>query len=260
MFCMNFLDCIDMTIISRLVYDLFILWFHEGPPWSVDTRLPGAQRRLLFQKYLNGSRSIRKMRLDIFGTRRVHEHIHIIIIFYTISTKLFPQNKHRCTASNKSLTIQLCAATGNWLSSDVASGSRAFRLHPMHVRTFDVESMNEVTVQRAKYERRLEMDFSSFVKEGGVPQAWPFGQVARVMSCSGTSVWQAGQCSCSAAIAGSMENDAVRASDKAWASSDRSCGEPGSNDCTTSRRTNGISGAVKRAQRIRRESGLSAHW
>jgi len=144
MFCMNFLDCIDMTIISRLVYDLFILWFHEGPPWSVDTRLPGAQRRLLFQKYLNGSRSIRKMRLDIFGTRRVHEHIHIIIIFYTISTKLFPQNKHRCTASNKSLTIQLCAATGNWLSSDVASGSRAFRLHPMHVRTFDVESMNEL--------------------------------------------------------------------------------------------------------------------
>ena len=68
---------------------------------------------------------------------------------YMISTKLFPQNRQRCTDSSRSLTIQLLAARGTQLSSETGSGSRALRLHPMHVRTLGVESMNEVIVQRA---------------------------------------------------------------------------------------------------------------
>ena len=63
------------------------------------------------------------------------------------------QNKHRRTASNNSSTTHPRACKGNQVgcSGDdrIDSGRNAFLLHPIHVRTHDVERMNVVIEHRA---------------------------------------------------------------------------------------------------------------
>jgi len=112
----------------------------------------------------------------------------------------------------------------------------------MQVLTIEVDKMKEVTEQRAV--NAVEKKTCARGNMFHSPQEWPLGHVARVMSSSGTSVWQAGHSSCNPAIDGSITIAAFTLSDNASASRDRSTGDPASRDCTTTRRTNGTSDAA----------------
>ena len=134
---------------------------------------------------------------------------------------------------------------GSQLSSTAElcdTGRSALRLQPMQVLTIEVDKMKEVTAQRAV--NALKKTFVHEVTKYHSPQEWPLGHVARVMSSSGTSVWQAGHSSCNPAIDGSIAIAAFTLFDNASASRDRSTGDPASRDCTTTRRTNGTSDAA----------------
>ena len=114
----------------------------------------------------------------------------------------------------------------------------------MQVLTIEVDKMKEVTEQRAVNALYKKTYVHEVTNKFHAPQVWPLGHVARVMSSSGTSVWQAGHSSCHPAIDGSIVIAAFTLFDNASASRDRSAGDPASRACTTTLRTNGTSGAA----------------
>jgi len=68
-----------------------------------------------------------------------------------MTTNPFPQNKQFLTASNNSSTTHPCATTGKdcpIFLFIIEGGKKAFRLHPIHVRTHGVERIKTVTEQR----------------------------------------------------------------------------------------------------------------
>lgn len=86
--------------------------------------------------------------------------------YHKTLTKLLLQNRQRCTASSNSSTTHPRANGGNQFgcSGDVRAdnGRKAFRLQPIHVRTYGVDNINVVIEHRAIIQTRSEPSFPNY--------------------------------------------------------------------------------------------------